>query len=976
MVLASLNINSLLLHKDELASILLEKGIHIMALNETKLDKKMPKNILAIPNYKLEREDRNRHGGGVAVYIRDSIKHTRREDIPKSGLELVCVEVQPVKASPFLVIAWYRPPSEPVASFEKLEQVLQYLENEDKEIILLGDINCDLLQKERPLHNRQDPLVSDDSNPGTTYSENSLAKKVLELYNAYGLKQLINQPTRETLNTSTLIDHIAISDHRNIVESGVLSIALSDHYMIYCVRKFRGALKGQHKKITTRQMKHFDETKFLDEISSIDWNSALQSSVDLDSAVENVTSLLSLVIEKHAPMRQRRVSEKYCPWITSDLRAFARSRDKLKKSAVKTGSAILMEAYRHLRNKVNSLNTRLKREYFSEKICANEGNLKETWSAINQLINKRSKTTNITSLTVDGKSITKKIEIADSMNDFFCNIGENLSSKIPDTANPLVSGDYSVNNESARFEFQMISPENLVNIMTKFKKSYGFGVDGISSFFLKIAMPVIAPVLCDIFNWSLASGTFPQNWKIARVSPIYKDGNIEDRSNYRPISVLPVVSRLFEKIIFDQMYTYFVANKLFFSGQSGFRALHSVLTCLLKCTNDWYMNFDKGLFTGVILIDLKKAFDTVDHDILIAKLCRYGVIGNELDWFKSYLSNRKQCCKVNGHVSKLQDINCGVPQGSCLGPLLFLIYVNDLPFALDRTKATMYADDTSISYSSKYVTDLTQVINTDLNNIRLWLMGNKLSLNVAKTQSMILGSGVRLRKLGLNDTTVGPDFQINEDRIAFTSNVKYLGVQIDSQLSWKEHITVALNKISRGVGMLKYSKKYLSLETVQKMYLGIVEPHIRYCCSVWGCAGDTIILKLQKLQNRAARIVTNSPFDKTSLPLIAQLGWLNVKEMVDFETATIVYKSLHELAPPYMQDMFHKLSDSRNRVLRNTETDLRIPLCKTSNGQRSFSYRGVTVWNQLSSEIKTAQSLAIFKNRLKTFLKSNRDIQK
>ena len=610
-----------------------------MALNETKLDKKMPKNILAIPNYKLEREDRNRHGGGVAVYIRDSIKHTRREDIPKSGLELVCVKVQPVKASPFLVIAWYRPPSEPVASFEKLEQVLQYLENEDKEIILLGDINCDLLQKERPLHNRQDPLVSDDSNPGTTYSENSLAKKVLELYNAYGLKQLINQPTRETLNTSTLIDHIAISDHRNIVESGVLSIALSDHYMIYCVRKFRGALKGQHKKITTRQMKHFDETKFLDEISSIDWNSALQSSVDLDSAVENVTNLLSLVIEKHAPMRQRRVSEKYCPWITSDLRAFARSRDKLKKSAVKTGSAILMEAYRHLRNKVNSLNTRLKREYFSEKICANEGNLKETWSAINQLINKRSKTTNITSLTVDGKSITKKIEIADSMNDFFCNIGENLSSKIPDTANPLVSGDYSVNNESARFEFQMISPENLVNIMTKFKKSYGFGVDGISSFFLKIAMPVIAPVLCDIFNWSLASGTFPQNWKIARVSPIYKDGNIEDRSNYRPISVLPVVSRLFEKIIFDQMYTYFVANKLFFSGQSGFRALHSVLTCLLKCTNDWYMNFDKGLFTGVILIDLKKAFDTVDHNILIAKLCHYGVVGNELDWFKSYLSN-------------------------------------------------------------------------------------------------------------------------------------------------------------------------------------------------------------------------------------------------------------------------------------------------------------------------------------------------
>ena len=213
---------------------------------------------------------------------------------------------------------------------------------------------------------------------------------------------------------------------------------------------------------------------------------------------------------------------------------------------------------------------------------------------------------------------------------------------------------------------------------------------------------------------------------------------------------------------------------------------------------------------------------------------------------------------VNGHVSKLQDIKCssGVPQGSCLGPLLFLIYVNDLPFALDRTKATMYADDTSISYSSRSVTDLTQVINTDLDSIRLWLEGNKLSLNVTKTQSIILGSRVRLRSLGLNDDMASPDFQINEDRIAYKSNVKYLGVQIDSQLSWKEHITVALSKISRGVGMLKYSKKFLSLETVQKMYLGIVEPHIRYCCSAWGCAGDTILQKLQKIQNRAARIVT------------------------------------------------------------------------------------------------------------------------
>ena len=223
--------------------------------------------------------------------------------------------------------------------------------------------------------------------------------------------------------------------------------------------------------------------------------------------------------------------------------------------------------------------------------------MKETWNTINQLINKRSKITNISSLTLEDKRITKNNEMADTMNDFFCNIEEKLRSNIPDIVSPLLNGDYSANNDSARFEFRLISPNDLVNVMAKFKKSNGSGAGDISSFFLKIGMPVLAPVLCDIFNWSLTSETFLQNWRIARVSPIYKDGNIEDRSNYRPISVLPVISRLFERIVFDHMYKYLIVKKLFFSDQSGFRDLHSVLTCLLKCTNDWYMNFDKGLYT-------------------------------------------------------------------------------------------------------------------------------------------------------------------------------------------------------------------------------------------------------------------------------------------------------------------------------------------------------------------------------------------
>ena len=390
--------------------------------------------------------------------------------------------------------------------------------------------------------------------------------------------------------------------------------------------------------------------------------------------------------------------------------------------------------------------------------------------------------------------------------------------------------------------------------------------------------------MCSIFNQSIRSGIFPREWKCAKVIPLFKEGNHSDLNNYRPISIVPIVAKVFERIIYDQVCSYLTENNLISSQQSGFRSLHSTVTALLEATNNWTFNVDKGSVNAVVFLDLKNAFDTVDHTILLSKLFQYGICGIAYEWFRSYLDNRNQQCFVNGSLSNSQILTCGIPQGTILGPLLFVLYINDLSNCLSNSVARMYA--------------------------------NKLTLNSSKTEFMLIGSRHRL---GTYDTS--PKLIIGGDIIKQVSSVKSLGVHIDENLSWNLHIEKIAKKIASGIGAIKRCRPFVNRTTLESVFNALVQPYFNYCSEVWRHCNKSLSNKLQKLQNRAARILTFSSYDTSADPLFEQLNWKRLDTRRQIQVATMVYKSIHGLAPDYLSSLFTKYDDPPYN-LRNSENKL------------------------------------------------------
>ena len=420
------------------------------------------------------------------------------------------------------------------------------------------------------------------------------------------------------------------------------------------------------------------------------------------------------------------------------------------------------------------------------------------------------------------------------------------------------------------------------------------------------------------------------------------------------------MAKVFERIVYDQLYRYLTENKLLCCYQSGFRTLHSTVTALIEATDSWSLNVDRGFVNAVVFLDLKKAFGTVNHAILLSKLQAYGIRDSANQWFCSYLRNRMQTCLVNCNKSSETYLPCGVPQGTILGPLLFLLYINDLPNCLMHSQPRMYADDTSITYASNDVEEIERCVNIDLDRIRIWLAANKLTLNTTKTEFLLIGSRQRLSMLERN-----PIIEINKFPIKHVSTSKSLGVHIDGNLSWECHINEISKKIASGISAIKRIRYFLPFDILLNVYNSLVQPHFDYCSVVWGNCSKNLSSKLQKLQNRAARVLTFSNYDCSTSELFQNLKWSKLVHQRAVSKAIMMHSIVNNTAPEYLTSRFVRRCDLTSYNLRENEYKLAVPQPRTEFYKRSLSYSGSVLWNGLPLEVRQLTSPSIFKGKLR-----------
>ncbi len=863
----------------------------IITLQETHFSSNTDVNMYQLQDYTLVQDvARINSFGGVATYIHNSLSYTRlpietfnqKSDVYESMLLEVYFNNNKFKK--YIIGNIYRRPSELVEDLQtfiaEFTDTLNKINETSKLAYLNGDINIDMLKL-------------NINNHYNLFYENTTAQ---------GFFPKITRPTRCQGDSHTLIDNIFTNNLCKQHTSGILTHHISDHFMNFCI------LEGNRN--------HTANKSILIEVESVNYKSIdnFKNSINRANILTNLdndpmanpnvnynifSKALSDCKKKHIPRKLKKFNkrkDKKEKWMTDALLTLVNRKNEMyvdwkstcdnneyqiKKTNFKTYEKIVDKSMEEAQNK-----------YYHNTFLAQKSDMKKTWRTINDTLHRNKANEHIQNeFIINDVAISDPKDLANNFNNFFANIGANLSAKIVlDDGCPLFT-DYLINPTESRFKLSTITEDDTLSIINKLKSKNSSGNDEISNKLLKAIKHEISKPLTLIINQSLSTGIFPDTLKLAKVKPIYKKGNKSSLNNYRPISLLPTISKVFERVLYTQIYQYFNTNNLLSDQQYGFREKHSTELATIKLIDKIIKDMDntKTLKTPLtVFLDLSKAFDTLDFDILLYKLRYYGIVGTPLTLIKSYLTNRHQYVNYNNCNSDILEIKTGIPQGSILGPLFFSIYINDIIHSSNIFSFLMYADDTTLYCTLEDFpnNNLVNSINSELNKINIWLKINKLTLNVEKTKSMLFHKRRKVNPIKLS---------INNSTIDQVPQFCFLGVLLDDTLSWNNHIAMITNKLSKINGILHRLKYIFPKNILLTIYKSLFVPYINFGSLVWG----TKIERIETMQKRAIRTITHSHYIAHTEPLLKELQLLNVKDMFSLKILNFLHKLAHNDLPSY-----------------------------------------------------------------------------
>ena len=570
------------------------------------------------------------------------------------------------------------------------------------------------------------------------------------------------------------------------------------------------------------------------------------------------------------------------------------------------------------------------KEYFNE----NTNNHKKMWEGINQIIYNRKQghsPKRVVNVKDNDDNLTNSKQTAEVFNNFFTTIASNIKSKI--RSSKKLFNDYLPAPNPC-------NANDIIKLIKSLKPGKSIGPNSISIQLLKELKDVLSYPLTHLFNLSLSQGIFPDAFKVAKVIPIFKSGERTNQSNYRPISLLSNLGKLLEKVVHIQLSDFFEHEKLLYELQFGFRLKTSTNHALISIVDKIQSNIEKGLISCGKFVDLQKAFDTVDHSILISKLSNYGVRGKALIWFHSYLTDRKQFVYVNNIYSKTEFITDGVPQGSILGPLLFIIFINDLHLAIPYSKVHHFADDTNLLLSNKSLKKLTLNINHDLTCLCEWLRSNKLALNVSKTEVIIF-------KRPNTKLNYKYKFRIDGHKIDPKSTIKYLGLLLDEHLTWKPFISKLKTKLTRAIGIISKLRHSTPLPFLKTVYHALFGSHLNYGCQLWGLSSETHTNSIQKLQNRALRKLTFTNLFNNISPVYKDLNIIKFNDHIHLLNCIFMFQFENNLLPQAFNSFSNLVSNGHNYNTRAVTTGLHaVPTFNTHRyGTLSLKNNCINDWN-------------------------------